>query len=104
MIAVALSVAIAVGFMLVGMLIDIKIISKYDSTPISFTFTFLCGGICIGGLMGLRTARVSKIEMKDQVKRFIALIASLMMIYGRWMGAVLALIGTSVAYFSIRGI
>jgi hypothetical protein len=47
--------------------------------------------------------------MKDISKRFAVLKASFMMIYGyvtflmgRWTGAVLALIGVGVAYFSVR--
>jgi hypothetical protein len=47
----------AVGFMLLGMFIDIQIISKYDYTPISFTFTFLFGGVLIGLLTAFKTAR-----------------------------------------------
>lgn len=38
----------AFGFMLLGMLIDIQVITKYNYTPISFTFTFLFAGILIG--------------------------------------------------------
>ena len=45
----------AVGSMLLGIFIDIQIISKYDYTPISFTFTFLFGGALIGLLLALRT-------------------------------------------------
>jgi drug/metabolite transporter (DMT)-like permease len=45
----------AVGFMFLGMFIDIQIISKYDYTPISFTFTFLFCGSLIGLLLALRT-------------------------------------------------
>jgi len=54
---VALGVVLlfAVGFMLLGMFIDIQIILKYDYTPISFTFTFLFGGALIGVLLALRT-------------------------------------------------
>ncbi len=45
----------AVGSMLLGIFIDIQIISKYDYTPISFTFTFLFGGALIGLFLALRT-------------------------------------------------
>jgi len=45
----------AVGFMLLGMLIDIQIISKHDYTPISFTFTLLFCGILLGVFWALRT-------------------------------------------------
>lgn len=44
----------AVGFMLLGMFIDIQIILKYDYTPISFTFTLLFVGALIGFLLTLR--------------------------------------------------
>jgi ABC-type transport system involved in cytochrome c biogenesis permease subunit len=43
-----------VGFLLLGMLIDIKIISKYDYTPISFTVIFLLGGVILGVLLVFR--------------------------------------------------
>jgi len=45
----------AVGFMVLGIFIDIQIISKYDYTPISFTFSFLLGGVLIGLFLTLRT-------------------------------------------------
>lgn len=45
----------AVGSMFLGIFIDIQIISKYDYTPISFTFTFLFGGALIGLFLVLRT-------------------------------------------------
>ena len=47
----------AIGFMLLGMFIDIQIISKYDYTPISFTFTFLFAGALIGLLLAFRMIR-----------------------------------------------
>ena len=47
----------AVGWMLLGIFIDIQMISKYDSTPISFTFTFLFIGSVIGFLLALRTLK-----------------------------------------------
>jgi uncharacterized membrane protein YadS len=62
---IALSVALlfAVGLMLLGMFIDIQIISRYDYTPISFTFAFLFCGILIGVLLALRTLSHSKKSM-----------------------------------------
>ena len=48
---------VAVGFMFLGIFIDIQIISKYNYTPISFTFTFLFGGALIGFLLAFRTLR-----------------------------------------------
>ena len=55
-IVVALGVALlsAVGFMLLGMFIDIQVTLKYDYTPISFTFTFLLCGILVGVLLALK--------------------------------------------------
>jgi hypothetical protein len=44
----------AVGFMLLGMFIDIQIILKYNYTPISFTLTFLFSGALIGVFVALR--------------------------------------------------
>ncbi len=44
----------AVGFMLLGMFIDIQIMLKYDYTPVSFTFTFLFGGALVGVFLTLR--------------------------------------------------
>lgn len=54
--AISLGVVLlfAVGFMLLGMFIDIQIILKYNYTPISFTFTFLFGGALIGVFVALR--------------------------------------------------
>jgi len=49
----------AVGFMLLGMFIDIQIILKYDYSPISFTFTFLFLGAIIGLLLTFRILRHS---------------------------------------------
>jgi len=46
-----------VGFMFLGMFIDISIILKYDYTPISFTFTFLFIGALIGLLLAFRIIR-----------------------------------------------
>jgi len=59
---IALSVVLlfAAGLMLLGMFIDVQIISKYDYTPISFTFTFLFCGILIGVLLALRTLNHSE--------------------------------------------
>ena len=47
----------AVGFMLLGIFIDIQIILKYDYSPISFTFTFLFIGALIGLLLAFITVR-----------------------------------------------
>lgn len=47
----------AVGFMVIGMLIDIIIITKYDYTPISFTFTLLFCGVLLGTFWALRTTK-----------------------------------------------
>ena len=38
----------AVGFLLLGMFVDIQVILRYDYTPISFTFTFLLVGVLVG--------------------------------------------------------
>ncbi|HEX9262292.1 MAG TPA: hypothetical protein VF893_07165 [Candidatus Bathyarchaeia archaeon] len=47
----------AVGFLLLGMFIDIQVIARYNSTPISFTFIFLLAGALIGLLLALRIVR-----------------------------------------------
>ena len=52
--ALGIVLLFAVGFMLLGMFIDIQIISKYDYTPISFTFTLLFFGILLGVFWMLR--------------------------------------------------
>jgi drug/metabolite transporter (DMT)-like permease len=57
LIALGVVLLFAVGFMFLGMFIDIQVISKYNYTPISFTFTFLFGGALIGLLLAFRTAR-----------------------------------------------
>ena len=57
MIVLGVVLLFAVGFMFLGMFIDIQIISKYDYTPISFTFTFLFGGTLVGLLLAFRTVR-----------------------------------------------
>ena len=49
--------AFTIGFMLLGMFIDIQIILRYDYTPIPFTFAFLFGGASVGLLLALRTVR-----------------------------------------------
>lgn len=56
-IALGVVLLFSAGFMFLGMFIDIQIISKYDYTPISFTFTFLFCGALIGLLLALRTVR-----------------------------------------------
>lgn len=47
----------AIGLMFLGMFIDIQIISRYNYTPIPFTFTFLFVGALIGFLLALRTVK-----------------------------------------------
>jgi hypothetical protein len=47
----------AIGFMLLGMFIDIQIILKYNYTPVPFTFAFLFGGALIGLLLAFRIIR-----------------------------------------------
>ncbi len=49
-----ISLLFAVGFMLLGIFIDIQIISEYNGTPISFTFTLLFSGALFGLFLGLR--------------------------------------------------
>lgn len=51
----------ALGWMILGIFIDIQIISKYDYTPISFTFTFLFIGSVIGFLLALKTLRHNQV-------------------------------------------
>jgi len=49
---------VASGFTILGMLLDIKIITMYDFNPFgSFTLIFLCVGIIVGGGVGIKTAR-----------------------------------------------
>lgn len=57
MIVLGVVLLFAVGFMLLGMFIDIKIILKYNYTPISFTFTLLFVGALAGLLLALKTIR-----------------------------------------------
>jgi hypothetical protein len=57
LIALSVMLLVAVGFMLLGMFIDIQIILKYDYTPISFTFTLLFVGTLIGLLLAFKTTR-----------------------------------------------
>jgi peptidoglycan/LPS O-acetylase OafA/YrhL len=47
----------AVGFMLLGLLIDISIILKYDYTPISFTFTLPFIGALVGFFLAFLIVR-----------------------------------------------
>ena len=54
-VAVGIVLLFAVGFMLLGMFIDIQVISKYNYTPISFTFTLLFCGVLLGVFLALRT-------------------------------------------------
>jgi len=46
--AFGVALLFTVGFILLGMFIDIQVILKFDYTPISFTFTFLLCGILVG--------------------------------------------------------
>ena len=55
--ALGVGLLFGVGFMFLGMFIDIQITSKYDYTPISFTFTFLFFGALIGFLLAFKTVR-----------------------------------------------
>ena len=57
LIALGVVLLFAVGFMLLGMFIDIQVVSKYNYTPISFTFTFLFVGALTGLLLAFRTLR-----------------------------------------------
>jgi len=52
--ALGIVLAFALGFMFIGIFIDIQIILKCDFTPISFTLTFLFLGALIGFLLALR--------------------------------------------------
>lgn len=52
--ALGIVLLFAVGFMLLGMFIDIQIMLKYNYTPISFTFTFLFLGALIGIFLASR--------------------------------------------------
>jgi hypothetical protein len=57
MIVLGVVLLFAVGFMFLGIFVDIQIILKYDYTPISFTFTFLFVGALIGFLSAFRFVR-----------------------------------------------
>jgi len=57
MIVLGVVLLFAVGFMFLGIFVDIQIILKYDYTPISFTFTFLFVGALIGFLSAFRILR-----------------------------------------------
>jgi quinol-cytochrome oxidoreductase complex cytochrome b subunit len=49
---------VASGFTFLGIVLDFKIITMYDfNTFGSFTFIFLCVGIIVGGVIGIKTAR-----------------------------------------------
>ena len=49
------------GFTLLGIMLDIKIITKYDVNPYgSFTLYLLCVGILVGGVIGIKTMRKLK--------------------------------------------
>jgi len=60
LIALGIVLVFAVGLMLLGIFIDIQIISRYNSTPIPFTFTLLIVGALVGSLFALRTAKSQK--------------------------------------------
>jgi hypothetical protein len=57
LVALGIVLLFAFGFMLLGMFIDIQVITKSNYTPISFTFTFLFGGALIGLLLAFKTVR-----------------------------------------------
>jgi len=61
MIASGILLLFSVGSILLGMFIDIQIITKYDYTPISFTFTSLFIGSIIGLLLALKTVKQRKV-------------------------------------------
>jgi hypothetical protein len=49
---------VVVVFTLLGMILDLKIITIYDVNPfVSFTLIFLCVGALVGGVFGIRTVR-----------------------------------------------
>ena len=55
------------GFTLLGMILDIKMITMYDVNPFgSFTLVFLCVGVLAGGVVGIRTVR--KLTRGDEEK------------------------------------
>jgi hypothetical protein len=60
LIALSIVLVFAVGLMFLGMFIDIQIISRYNSTPIPFTFTLLIGGALVGSLFALRAVKSQK--------------------------------------------
>ena len=57
MIVLGVVLLFTVGFMLLGIFIDIQIILKYDYTPISFTYTLLFAGALIGFLLAFRIVK-----------------------------------------------
>lgn len=61
LIAFGVVLLFAVGFMFLGMFVDIQVISKYDYTPISFTFLFGFGGALVGLLLMFRTIKHLKV-------------------------------------------
>ena len=49
---------VAGGFTVLGVILDIMIITKYDFNPYgSFTLIFLCVGVLIGAVVGIRIIR-----------------------------------------------
>jgi hypothetical protein len=57
MIVLGVVLLFAIGFMFLGIFIDIQIILKYNYTPISFTFTLLFVGALVGLLLALKTVK-----------------------------------------------
>lgn len=57
LIAIGIVLCFAVGFMIIGMFIDIQIILRLNYTPISFTFTLPFVGAIIGILLAFKTLR-----------------------------------------------
>ena len=60
--AIGIVLLFALGFMLLGMFIDIQVISEYNYTPISFTFTLLFCGVPLDIFLALRTIIDRKLE------------------------------------------
>ena len=57
MVVLGVVLLFAVGFMFLGIFIDIQIILKYNYTPIPFTFTLLFMGALIVLLLAFKTMR-----------------------------------------------
>ena len=52
---VGLLLLFAIGFFVIGLVIDIQIILKYNYTPIPFTFILPFVGALVGFLLAIRT-------------------------------------------------